>query len=265
MKLLVALLITLIATTTVWLIKSEKTEWTMPKELNEVSGICFFDDHTLACVQDEKGIIYLYDLKKSEVLKEIKFAGKGDYEGIALVNNTAYIIEGNGILYEVADFMTNPSVTTYTLALKEKEESEAVCYDAQNNRLLFAFKSYKKYDVAPQLFAFDLVNKKMLDSAVLTINLEGMVLRKKDRDNARKIWEPADIAINAVTRTICVIDAINGHLMELSPEGTLLNLELISSKKIHHPEGIAITPSGTIYLCNDANNEGKGKIIKWKN
>ncbi|MCE3280799.1 MAG: hypothetical protein K0S44_2990 [Bacteroidetes bacterium] len=67
----------------------DKKEWIMPKELNEISGISFVDEDLLACVQDEKGTIYLFDLERNLITKRIKFSGKGDYEAIAIKGQTS--------------------------------------------------------------------------------------------------------------------------------------------------------------------------------
>jgi uncharacterized protein YjiK len=241
----------------------DKTEWIMPKELNEISGISFIDDHTLACVQDEKGIIFLYDLKRSIVTKRIDFAGKGDYEGIAVKGRSAYVITGDGTLYEVDDFLNEPKISTYQLNLKKNEESEAICYDPSGNRLLLAFKNRKKEDVVPGLFEFDLATKKFSDSAVVQMDLENAPVKKKYRNNNRKLWQPADISIDNDQKKIYVIDAINGNLMGFSSEGELEQMIPVDNKRIRHPEGIAISNTGSIYICNDANKDGKGKIVKF--
>jgi uncharacterized protein YjiK len=244
--------------------KGEKKEWIMPNELSEISGISFLDDHTLACVQDEKGFIFLYDLKNSEITKRIKFAGKGDYEGISLVGNTAYVITGEGTLYEVNDFLTDPKVNTYYLNLKSSEESEAICYDHFANRLLLAFKNNEKDSVAPGIFAFDLNTKTMIDSSIIKVDLQTVHQKKKDRGSFAKLWEPADIAIDAVNQKILVTDAINGHLLTLSMNGGFEKITPIGSKKIEHPEGISVGSDGSIFICNDANTKGKGKIVKFR-
>jgi len=41
----------------------------LPVELKEISGLAWFSDSLLACVQDEKGIIYLYNFEKQEISK----------------------------------------------------------------------------------------------------------------------------------------------------------------------------------------------------
>jgi hypothetical protein len=264
MKFLIALLISVSAAFAVYLLQGEKTEWIMPKELNEISGIAFLDDHTLACVQDEKGIIFLYDLQKSEVIQRITFAGNGDFEGIALKGKNAYVVTGDGLLYEVANFLTDPEVNLYSLSLPNEAESEAICYDSISGRLLLAFKNHRKDGINPGIFTFDTEKKAFTDTAVIQVDFRSAALRKKDRDHYRKLWEPADLAVGA-DGTIFMIDAINGHLMQLTPQGKLEKLILVDRKTIRHPEGIAIATDGSIYLCNDANNEGKGKIVKWKN
>jgi uncharacterized protein YjiK len=236
----------------------------MPDELNEISGISFLDDHTLACVQDEKGSIFLYDLKKSEITRRIKFAGKGDYEGIALVENCAYVITGDGTLYEVNDVLTDPKVNIYYLNLKSSEESEAICYDHDNNRLLIAFKNNLKDFATPGIFAFDLRTKKMSDSAVINVNLQSVHQKKKERGNYGKLWEPADIAIDKINQKILMVDAINGHLLTLSMNGEFQRIIPIGRKTIEHPEGIAVNDEGILFICNDANSRGKGKIVKFR-
>lgn len=237
----------------------------MPKELNEISGISFVNDHVLACVQDEKGIIFLYDLKHDEVIKKITFAEKGDYEGIAIVGSSAYIITGNGILYEVTDFLTDPNVNTYNFDLQEDEETEAICYDKSANRLLLASKNKKKEDPDPGLYEFDLSSKKFSDTAVIKVDLNSSLIKRKDRNNLKKLWQPADIAVDQINKRIMVVDAVNRHLMELSLTGELVNMIPIDEKRSARPEGIAIAADGSIYICNDSNNEGKGKIMKLSN
>jgi uncharacterized protein YjiK len=241
----------------------EKTEWIMPKELNEISGISFTDEHTLACVQDEKGIIFLYDLDKSKITERINFAEKGDYEGITIKDKTAYVITGDGILYEVRNFLTDPKVEIFYLDLRKNEESEAICYDPVTDRLLLAFKNSKKENVNPGIFAFDLTAGKLNNEAVVRVNLATANVKKKDLDNNKKLWEPADIAIDVNNQRIYVIDAINRHLMEFSRSGELTGMSHTDPKRMDHPEGIAVSPDGNLFICNDASREGKGKIMKF--
>ena len=51
-------------------------------DLQEISGLSIVENGVLACVQDELGRVYFYDLNEKEIIKNIKFAKSGDYEGI---------------------------------------------------------------------------------------------------------------------------------------------------------------------------------------
>ena len=56
-------------------------KYTLPGRLVEISGIDYWKDSILLCIEDEKGYLYLYDHGQEEVIQEIKFGKKGDYEG----------------------------------------------------------------------------------------------------------------------------------------------------------------------------------------
>ena len=57
----------------------------MPKELKEISGLAYFGNGILACINDEEGKVYFFDTKNDQVTQQIKFGKKGDYEGITIV------------------------------------------------------------------------------------------------------------------------------------------------------------------------------------
>jgi len=49
-----------------------KNTWILPAVLKEVSGISHIDDSRIACIQDEVGVIFIYDLEKKK--SSIKFS-----------------------------------------------------------------------------------------------------------------------------------------------------------------------------------------------
>ena len=73
-------------------------KWDLPSELLEVSGIAWLDAERFACIQDEKGSIFIYNRVSNKIEKEIPFAGLGDYEGLAVNKNMAYVVRADGKL-----------------------------------------------------------------------------------------------------------------------------------------------------------------------
>jgi len=80
-------------------------KWDMPSALIEISGITYMEENRFATVQDELGKIFIYNTQKDAVEKEITFGADGDYEGLAMVNNTIWVLRANGMLFEVSDAM----------------------------------------------------------------------------------------------------------------------------------------------------------------
>lgn len=76
-------------------------KWNLPAILREVSGIAYIDEHRFACVQDEAGTIFIFNKTTNSIERQIDFAGPGDYEGLALYGNTAYVVRADGNLYEI--------------------------------------------------------------------------------------------------------------------------------------------------------------------
>ena len=68
----------------------------VPGILREISAIVYLDENRFACVQDELGTIFIYNTETQKIEKEIEFAGPGDYEGLAIVNETAYVLRSDG-------------------------------------------------------------------------------------------------------------------------------------------------------------------------
>src|SRR5690554_5062322 len=57
-------------------------KWKMPDQLHEISGITWIGEDRFACVQDEEGILFIYNIAKEEIEETVNFSMAGDYEGI---------------------------------------------------------------------------------------------------------------------------------------------------------------------------------------
>ena len=68
----------------------------LPNKLTEISGLSYYSENKLVCVNDEIGKIYLYDLDKEEISKTIDFGKNGDYEGVEMVEGLTYVLNSSG-------------------------------------------------------------------------------------------------------------------------------------------------------------------------
>jgi WD40 repeat protein len=241
-------------------------KWDMPVELNEISGISWISENKIACVQDEDGIIYIYNLSTSLVEHQTNFSKAGDYEGLVVVDSTAYVLESNGEIFEVENFMSsNFTVKSFKTFFTGKNNMESLGLDLKNKRLLLTSKNKD-----PQgndfkgIYAFDLVTKTVSKNPVSKISLTDPIFKVRDvDDDADKTpsFSPSDIDINPANGDIYV-------LQSKAPQ--VLIMDSLSKPKIIHnfhsdafpqPEGITFSPEGTLYISNEGKN-GTANILE---
>lgn len=234
--------------------------WDLPSELKEVSGIAYIGNDQFACVQDELGKIFIYNTKRKKVERQIDFAGAGDYEGIAVVNSTAYVLRADGKIFEVQQYNGKaPTIVEHTTHLTKKQDVEGLSFDKKNNRLLLAIKGKEAdSDDYKGIYAFDLNTKKAATTAVFKIDLNHTIFTEIKGKN--KI-QPSDLEVHPATGDVYVIDGPGPGLLVMDSDGNKKNLYKLSSSDFSQPEGIAFNDAGELFISNEGTS-GNGNILK---
>lgn len=252
---------------------ADKT-YKLKNELREISGLTYYNEHSLLCVNDEKGIIYKYNLKKKEITKKYKFDRSGDYEGIEMVGNQVYVLRSDGSIFAV-DHMKDEnilSVKNKTL-LNAGNNTEGLGFDSKDNSLLIACKGNsginKKFKGKKAIYKYS------LDSNILSTSPSYLI----DQKRIRKIlkfsgytnfsatlleiinpsegdvsFQPSAIAVHPITNNLYVLASVGKLLVVLNPKGEFLAVVKLKRKLFRQPEGICFSPDGTMFISN----EGKG-------
>lgn len=235
--------------------------WNLPAVLKEISGIDVIDSIRLACIQDEMGIIFVYNTATSAIEEQIPFSSAGDFEGIAMVNNTAWVIRSDGKLFEVPSLTAKASHgKEYNTRLTAQQNVEGLCYDKKHNRLLLAIKNSepegKNYK---GIYSFDLATKTMAAEPAYKITIQQEVTS----GNKKRRFEimPSDIAIHPKTGDIYITDGRNAMLLILDATGNFKTLNPLNNKDFHQPEGITFYPDGHLLISNEGKKQG-GNILK---
>ena len=255
--------------------------YVLPSVLNEISGITALNPETIACIQDETETIFIYDLKNEEVQNERSFNIKGDYEGIALVANTIYLLRSDGVLIEHADY-TSSSVKTkeYQLNLPSPD-NEGLCYDKNNNRLLIAAKSKTVKEVENKsirlVYGFDLktkilnskpvfkldVNKIEAKAKALHIPIPTRTIKKTGKEVSSFNFRPSEIAIHPYEDLIYILSASDNLLLIIDQKGNINNLLSLEPALFNKAEGITFLPDGDMLISNEAQT-GKPTMLHFK-
>lgn len=240
--------------------------WEMPKKLNEISGIAWIDDGKLACVQDEDGIIFIYNLNENKVEETVNFAKVGDYEGVAIVDSTSYILRSDGTLFEIKNYLKkNFEVSTHKTPFSENNDMESLTHDKENNRLLLIPKEKDlKNDERLGIYTFDLQNKRMDSNSIFKIEFNDPIFDNKKEDRDKKpsnAIHPSDIAINPLNGHHYILEGKKPKILILDKDGKSVKLINLSKKKFSQPEGITFSPEGTMYISNEG-KKGTANILE---
>lgn len=241
-------------------------KWNMPKELTEISGLSYKDEKQFACVQDEAGKIFIYNTGSSSVEKEISFGAAGDYEGLAVVDKTIWVLRADGKLFEVSNLdAAKPAVKEYSTPLTIKQDSEGLCYDKKNNRLLIAIKGAEPgTEDYKGIYSFDLASKKMDQQPAFKIDLLDKVFGNNGSGKKKKgSINPSGIVIHPVNGDIYIVDGRNPQLLIIDASGKIKKLYQLSGKDFSQPEGIAFNSAGDLFIANEGTNQ-PGNIVQVK-
>jgi uncharacterized protein YjiK len=245
----------------------------VPKELMEISGISFVNDHTIVAIQDEEGILYFYDLNRKEISRKYEFWKGKDYEDLAVVGNDLWIVNSSGALYELKNFQGTPTKpNVYKTVLKEENNIEGLAYDKKNNRLLLAVKDYGLDGNKEQkdIYAFDLKTKTLDTKAAYSIKISEIeaffkgdkieevskkILKAVGNQNLNEVFRTSALSFHPQTGELYVLSSLNNIVAVLNTQGSITKILELDGKEFIQPEGLAFTNDGRLFISN----EGKGK------
>lgn len=233
--------------------------WELPSILDEISGIIWVEDNRIACIQDEVGIVFFYNLKTKKLDGQIKFGGDGDYEGIALAGDDIYVTRSDGEIFEILDYKGEPTFNQYNLPLSEKNNIETLLADTINNQLLIMAKDHEPFgNDGRGIYGFDITTKKLKEKPVLMVTAKDSDLKK----TLHKI-RPSDIAIHPKTKEIYILQGTKPRILIANSNGVATKEYPLNNKVFYQPEGITFSPDGTLYISNEATG-GVPSILKVK-
>src|SRR5690606_19179387 len=93
--------------------------WKLPRILAEISGLAYLEENKVVAVQDEQGKLYIYNLSSEKIEKEIGFAGRGDYEEVAIHEDVAYVLLSDGSIIKIDNYLSSPEVSTIETSLNQ--------------------------------------------------------------------------------------------------------------------------------------------------
>ncbi|MEH6308013.1 SdiA-regulated domain-containing protein [Olivibacter sp. CPCC 100613] len=245
---------------------NEPQQMVFPSELEEVSGITFIDGdpNRLLAQQDEQGHVY-YLRAGDKSAKHVKFAGKGDYEDIAISGSHVILLRSDG------SFFTFPLQEQYdteiTAVVSEKilpkGEYESLAVSSTNNNVYVLCKQCN-------------VDKKTTQTTgyILKLKADGQVIKEGSYsiDNEEiskyvklkgKAFRPSALTRNQKTNEWYIVSSINKLLVIVGDDWKVKEAHSLNPKLFNQPEGIAFDRDNNLYISNEAGDTGEATLLKF--
>lgn len=245
----------------------------LPGHLMEISGMTLIDSSRVACVQDERGIVFIFDLLRNEIVKQIYFGPNGDFEGIARVDSNIYVLRSDGVLFKIDNYKKSSFAKEIELKWVKAENNEGLCYDKNNSRLLIAPKEKHvkgpDYEENHLIYGFDTVSDSLFKKPVIKIDLSkvsdflvgnNIIHLKKGKKKDKKkypefVFKPSEIGIHPITNKLYILCAEERMLYVFDLSGKIEYAEKLDPFLFNQPEGLAFADNGDMLVSNESGNQ----------
>lgn len=225
----------------------------LPGRLNEVSGLAFTPDGRLFAHDDERARVHEIDPATAEVGKRFDLGEdsvRGDFEGLAIVNDRFFLITSAGLLYEFREGADrdNMSFRLSDTNLADRCEVEGLDYDSELDALLVACKT-----VAPERGVVVVHRLPMEPGAT---PLPDLTIHRADLEpwGINRSFAPSGVAVTPLG-TVLIISGRDDALIEVDRDGRVVAAVDLRGGRHPQSEGLAIGPDGTIYISDERNGK----------
>jgi uncharacterized protein YjiK len=254
----------------------------LPRALREVSGIVAIDERTIACVQDEKGVIFFIDLLGQLPPRTVKFGAPGDYEGLARVGDEFWVLRSDGLLVHLVPDRDGLRVQGTHRLMTEHQEYEGLCYDSETRDLLVlpkdvVGKEKEERDERP-VFAFDLAAKKLRAEPVMVLRSQSIAEQAvalsldlpvhttpKGKVRSALKLHFSELVVIPGRRELLMLSAVDEVLLRVDRTGHLLGGLRLDRSELPQPEGLAFLPDGRLLVASEGTSSlGVVRVVEWR-
>lgn len=233
-------------------------------DLEEISGLSYYDESTLLAVQDESGKLFFIDSESGEIKRKLKFGKSGDYEGVELLNGLVYVVASNGKLISFGMNDEAVDIESFDTSLSGKNDVEGlglidgklVLYckadgEVKNNKA--------KGKVA---YFFDTDINKLVPQAAFSFKIKDLqkFIENRLHFNTLKDFDPSGVAEHPLSKDVYIITA-DRALLILSPDFAIKEVVKLDRNIYKQPEGICFAPDGTLYISNEGGG-ARAKLVR---
>lgn len=231
-------------------------ELRMPGRLREISGLAVSGDGRVFAHDDERAVIYEIDVRGGELVKAFAMGdvpARGDFEGIAVVDDRFFLVTSDGVIYESAEGEDDDRLlfNTFGTGVGRLCEVEGLTHEPSDRTLLLLCKTARDPALEPYvaIFRWSLVDRAMAAPPLL-IDLAEVEAATDQRNFAASAIDRDPQSGNYV-----LIAGPDRAIVAVSPDGRVLGGARLDEDRHRQAEGIAFGSDGRMLIAD----EGAGR------
>jgi uncharacterized protein YjiK len=226
--------------------------WVLPPDLAEASGLALSPDGRLFSHPDERGIVSEIDYRRGVVVKQFLLGRRGvqaDFEGMAIVGDTMYLLASNGRIYEFREGANGAHVdhSIHDLELGKECEFEGLAYDSTIGSLLLPCKHVGVKELQDHLVIY---RWRLSETGGERLSRVATPVTQLEEANAWKEFRPTGIEVDPLSGNYVLVTAERA-LIIVSKEGEILATRQLPVSH-DQPEGVAITADSILIISDEA-------------
>ncbi|MBK7562146.1 MAG: SdiA-regulated domain-containing protein [Chitinophagaceae bacterium] len=231
-------------------------------KIKEISGLAWDSEHKYFITHnDESGKIFFLDKETKLIAAEYSFAGKGDYEDVAIYKGVPYILRSDGMITKIIkDSAGVRGVEAGKIGLSGTNDFEAMYADTARKALIIICKNCKMdAKTAVSAFAFYPDSTGFVNNPVFTI--DAAEVEKLAPHKTSKL-QPSAAGIHPVLKKLFMISSASNLLVIADLDGNVESVFELGKKMFPQPEGLTFKPNGDMYISNEGVNT-KSTILRF--
>jgi uncharacterized protein YjiK len=242
---------------------TEPTVANLEKGLEEISGLSFdATTNSVYAICDDKASLYELSVPDGKVIRKLKFYEGKDYEDLAIVGDTCYVLNSTGNILsfnyrngDVAD------AVVHEIPEGGKNELEILYRDKGTKNLILICKDCQR-DTKKEVstFIYNTATGHYADGP-FSLDAKGLIEKSEVE---KKRFKPSAAAVHPITGELYIISSINQLLVVTSLQGVVKQTYTLDPGLFKHPEGIAFTPSGDMIISNEHGDKGSATLLYYK-
>lgn len=223
-------------------------------KLEEVSGISLDSRGVLWCINDEEGVLYQLDSAHQKISAKLPFGPPGDYEGLTIRNDSAFVIRSDATIFEFA--LDNPKSHSVKQIQQLPNKCETESIATQNHMLFTICKQQGKQEKQDKNIIYRLADSGTSYKAMEAFDLTGCLTDFLTKHGVSSKYRTTDLYYDHKLK-LWIMSATNpSSLVFFDEKGNWVYGTMLDTNQWPQPEGICQLNDSTYVLTSESKGYG---------